>query len=115
LAGIVHELRGTKEFQPYLNASVYFDENKEFFDAIGNRWVGLDFIFHLPSIIRNGRRASNEGFKGNYEGEGRLLGGVLVIGPGTQGVIFDYREKEFGDHPDPQEVLKAARTIIIKK
>jgi len=26
LVGVVHEQKGVKEFQPYLNASIYFDE-----------------------------------------------------------------------------------------
>jgi len=45
------------------------------------------------------------------EGEGRLLGGVLVIGPGDQGVLFEYKEKVWGDHADLNEVLEAVKKI----
>jgi hypothetical protein len=31
-------------------------------------------------------------------GEGRLLGGLLVIGAGDSGIVFEHREKVFGDH-----------------
>uniref|UniRef100_A0A0B7B8W8 Peroxiredoxin-like 2A n=1 Tax=Arion vulgaris TaxID=1028688 RepID=A0A0B7B8W8_9EUPU len=58
-------------------------------------------------IIQN-RRA---GVEGNMKGEGRILGGVFVIGPGSQGIIFEHREKEFGDYADTTEVLKAVEKI----
>ena len=34
-----------------------------------------------------------------------------AAGPGDQGILFEYRSKEFGDHADPQEILAAARKI----
>ena len=47
------------------------------------------------------------GFDGNFEGEGRLLGGVFVIGPQVQGVLLEHREKEFGDHVELKDVMDA--------
>lgn len=41
------------------------------------------------------------------KGEGRLLGGVLVVGPAKTGVVFEHREKEFGDHANTKDVLDA--------
>ena len=45
------------------------------------------------------------------KGEGRLLGGVFVIGAGTQGVILEHREKEFGDKIDLTDVRSALTKI----
>lgn len=43
-----------------------------------------------PSVVRNAKRASAKGVKGNLKGEGRLLGGLLVVG--GDGVAFEHRE-----------------------
>lgn len=56
-------------------------------------------------------RARNGGFSGNLEGEGFILGGVFVVGPGKQGILLEHREKEFGDKVNPVSVLEAARKI----
>lgn len=45
-----------------------------------------------PSVIKNAKRATNRGVKGNFKGEGRLLGGLLVVGTGDSGVSFEHRE-----------------------
>lgn len=46
-----------------------------------------------PAVVKNGKRASDRGVKGNFKGEGRLLGGLLVVGAGDSGVEFEHREK----------------------
>lgn len=43
-----------------------------------------------PSVIKNAKRAQAKGVTGNLKGEGRLLGGLLVVG--TSGVAFEHRE-----------------------
>lgn len=45
-----------------------------------------------PSVINNAKRASAKGVKGNLKGEGRLLGGLLVVGGGDSGIAFEHRE-----------------------
>lgn len=47
----------------------------------------------MPSVISNIRRARAKGVEGNMVGEGRLLGGLLVVGAGESGVVFEHREK----------------------
>ena len=56
-------------------------------------------------------RTYHKGFQGNLHGDGTLLGSTLVVGPGNQGVVFQYRSAEFGDHADPKDVLAAAKQI----
>lgn len=57
--------------------------------ALGMRWEGLSSVMK-PSVIKNVKRASNKGVKGNLKGEGRLLGGLLVLG--KDGIAFEHRE-----------------------
>ena len=49
--------------------------------------------------------------KGNLKGDGTLLGGVFVIGPGESGIVFEHREKYWGDYVDTSDVIKAVQTI----
>lgn len=53
------------------------------------RWEGLSSLMK-PSVIKNAKRVSDKGVKGNLKGEGRLLGGLLVVG--GDGVAFEHRE-----------------------
>ena len=53
----------------------------------------------------------SEGVDGNMRGDGTLLGSSLVIGPSDQGILFQYRSREFGDRANKQDVLRAAEKI----
>jgi len=109
LFGIVHEELGVDEFRPYLqNLPIYLDDNKRFFEAIGDRWLGLTGFFK-PSVWANLNRAKKKGFEGNMQGEGRLLGGVLVVGPKDTGILYEHREEVWGDHADLEEVVAVVK------
>lgn len=108
LVGVVHEQKGAKGFQPYLNASIYFDEEKKFYGP-EQRWMFLSGFFRY-SVWKSIFRARSKGVEGNLVGEGRLLGGVFVVGPGEQGILLDHKEKEFGDKAD----LKDVRAAILR-
>lgn len=56
------------------------------------RWGNLASMAR-PSVLANGRRANKKGVAGNLKGEGRLLGGLLVVGKGEDGVALEHREK----------------------
>jgi len=111
---VVHEnLPGELEgFQKYwMDNPVFLDEGREFYKAQGERWLGIISGFTSSKVWSNVDRAKSGGYKGNLKGEGRLLGGVLVIGKGQQGVLADFREEVWGDHADPKAVLEAAKKI----
>lgn len=108
LVGVVHEEMGVKEFQPYLNSTIYLDEEKKFYGP-EQRWMFLTGLLR-PSVWKSAFRARGKGIEGNLKGEGRLLGGVFVVGPGEQGILLDHKEKEFGDKVD----LQAARDAVLK-
>ena len=39
------------------------------------------------------------------------ISGVFVMGPGKQGILFEHREKEFGDAANLTDVLNAVKKI----
>lgn len=59
------------------------------------------------SVWKSIFRSRGKGIEGNFYGEGRILGGVFVIGPGEQGILLDHKEKEFGDKVDLKDVRDA--------
>jgi len=105
LVGVVHEQKGAKKFQPYLNGSIYFDEEKKFYGP-EQRWMFLSGFLRY-SVWKSIFRSRGKGVEGNFYGEGRILGGVFVIGPGEQGILLDHKEKEFGDKVDLKDVRDA--------
>ena len=81
-----------------------------------SRATCMQTFFSLPGMLRFGVLKSTwtsyrKGFSGNLKGDGTILGSTLVIGPGDQGILFEYRSAEFGDHADPEDVLSAAKKI----
>ncbi|CAB1119444.1 unnamed protein product [Ectocarpus sp. CCAP 1310/34] len=114
LVGVVHEKLGVEEFSGFFkNGEIYFDEEKAFFNALGMRWEGLSSLMK-PSVISNAKRASAKGVKGNLKGEGRLLGGLLVVGGGDSGIAFEHREAVFGDHASMDAIMAAVDTVVPK-
>ena len=63
------------------------------------------------SVWRSFSRARSRGVQGNLDGEGRILGGVFVVGPGEQGILLDHKEKEFGDKVDLKDVMDAVQQM----
>ncbi|KAF1375712.1 hypothetical protein PFLUV_G00223040 [Perca fluviatilis] len=82
-------------FKTYFSGKVYVDQKRNFYGP-QERWMCLS-IFLRIGVWRNIWRAYRKGFGGNIRGEGLVLGGVFVIGPGDQGILLEHREKEFGD------------------
>jgi len=113
-AAVVHEnLPGELEdFQKYwTEAPVYLDKERSFYKAQGDRWLGLIQGMMTPRVWSNVNRAKEAKIKGNLKGEGRLLGGVLVVGNKDQGVLYEGREEVWGDHADLKKVVEACKKI----
>ncbi|XP_053305855.1 peroxiredoxin-like 2A [Spea bombifrons] len=111
LYAVVKEKIGTEveDFQPYFKGEIFLDPKKGFYGPQKRKMMLLGFI--RLGVWQNFRRAWNDGFTGNLEGEGYVLGGIFVIGAGNQGVLLEHREKEFGDKANLTAVLEAARKI----
>ena len=39
------------------------------------------------------------------------MGGLFVVGAADQGVLFEYRERVWGDHADVNDILSAVGNI----
>lgn len=48
---------------------------------------------------------------GNFKGDYSQRAGVVVIGPGEQGILYQHQEDSFGDQADPNLVLAAVARI----
>ena len=93
LYGVVHEEKGWKEFKDYLQAEVFLDSSRGFFGP-KEKWVGLGELLKPVNWISS-YRAWKDGFSGNYEGEGRLLGGLYIIS--NERVELEWRASAIGD------------------
>ncbi|KAK0151685.1 Redox-regulatory protein FAM213A [Merluccius polli] len=111
LYAVVKEDVGTEiqNFKPYFSGEVFLDAKRRFYGP-RERSMGL-LAFLRVGVWANGFRAFRNGFMGNVFGEGFILGGVYVLGPGQQGIMLEHREIEFGDKVNILDVLKAARRI----
>lgn len=110
LYGIVHETLGVSEFAPYLNGEGIFLDSERRFYGPQERWMFLSG-FLRASVWSNIMRNWKKGVDGNLEGEGRLLGGLFVVGPSKQGILYEYREKEWGDLVNITEIVSAVRKM----
>lgn len=96
-----------KSFKEYMTGDVYLDADKGFYHALGNRWAGLGAIFS-PKMWKNGISSyKDKDVKGNLKGEGRLLGGVMVIPPSSKIPSYVHQEAVFGEFAPPDEVKAA--------
>ncbi|CAG2239232.1 Peroxiredoxin-like 2A [Mytilus edulis] len=109
LHAVVHETLGVDEFKPFFKGDVYLDLEKKFYGP-KERWTSLFSLLRF-GVMKNIYRVKKKSIPGNMIGEGRLLGGVYVIGPGEQGILFQYHEKEFGDHADLKDIMAAVENI----
>lgn len=102
-----------QDFRPHFAGDIYIDEKKHFYGPLQRKMGGLGF-FRL-GVWQNFMRARRSGYEGNMKGEGFILGGVYVIGPGDQGILLEHREKEFGDKVNIADVLEAVKRIVSDK
>uniref|UniRef100_A0A7N6B6S0 Peroxiredoxin-like 2A n=1 Tax=Anabas testudineus TaxID=64144 RepID=A0A7N6B6S0_ANATE len=96
-------------FKKYFSGMVYVDEKRNFYGP-QKRWMFLSMFLRI-GVWKNIWRAHRKGFRGNLRGEGLVLGGVFVIGPGDEGILLEHREKEFGDKVNMLAVLKTVRKM----
>ena len=111
LVAVCHEELGAAEYAGIFGGKVYVNTTREFFGP-NFRWFGLMTLFK-PSVIsslvsswRYGHFATS-----NMLGEGRLLGGLYVVGPGTHGVVYRFDEPQPGVYAPDEEVLRAVESL----
>ncbi|KAH9494920.1 Peroxiredoxin-like 2A [Bulinus truncatus] len=109
LYAVVHENLGVAEFQPFFSGEIFLDKDRRFYGPVERTMLFSGLL--RVNVIRKILETKNRGIEGNMQGEGRILGGVFVIGSGDKGILFEHREKEFGDYANLTEVLTAALQI----
>jgi len=112
LIAICHEVNGAQLFRAkyWPGGEVYIDQGRTCFKAIGDLYLGYSGLLSM-AFWRNLNRAKAKNFKGNTKGEGRYLGGVLVVGPGSQGIVYQYNEQAYGEHAPLDDVYAALKRI----
>lgn len=117
MAVIVHEELGVQEFRTKFWPSdpLYLNSDKSFFSAIHDdrkvRKQGLLSGLFSADMWRRIRGAKAAGVEGNLEGEGRILGAILLMGKGDGGVKWIRTEKSFGDHATNKEIISAVKAM----
>ncbi|KAG0014313.1 hypothetical protein BGZ80_010520 [Entomortierella chlamydospora] len=111
---VVHEKEGADIFQnEFWHGKVYFDAEKDFYKALGGgrlRVGGWEQLIR-PSFWRYLVRNKRSGVKGNFEGDGSILGGLLVVSAGDNGIAYEHIEKVWGDIAHADKVLEACSQL----
>ncbi|KAI8601072.1 hypothetical protein EDD21DRAFT_444013 [Dissophora ornata] len=112
---IVHEKEGSDIFQnESWHGQVYFDPEKGFYKGLGGgghlRTGGWEQLIK-PSFWLNFVRNKRSGVKGNFEGDGSILGGLLVVNAGNGGIAYEHIEKVWGDIAHADKVLEACSRV----
>jgi len=93
-----------------IEAPLFVDPTGDAYRTLGMRH-GVRDIFNFRSL-RNLVRSLRAGFRpGLIQGDGRQLGGVVVVRPGGQ-VAYSYVSTSGGDHPPVGDILRALSTAF---
>jgi hypothetical protein len=76
--------------------SIFYDKTKTFF---AEKNAGLAGLLSFQ-VLSNTVRSLAAGHSGNAVGDYSFKGGMMVMGPGDQGMLYQYREDQFGDLAD---------------
>lgn len=109
LYAVLHEELGAKEFRDFFKGDLFLDIERRFYGPQERRMLLTGML--RWSVWMNIMRANKKGVEGNLNGDGTLLGSVFLIGPGDQGILYEHREMEFGDHFNSTEILEALKNI----
>uniref|UniRef100_A0A7E4VIQ2 Peroxiredoxin-like 2A n=1 Tax=Panagrellus redivivus TaxID=6233 RepID=A0A7E4VIQ2_PANRE len=106
LVGVVHETKGVDDFKPFLAGDVYFDSERRFYGP-KERWMPVWMGFLRISTYLRARQTRDT--PGNFEGEGRLLGGVYLID--KERLIYSHLERTWGDPANIDEIVEALKKV----
>lgn len=110
VVGIGLEPLGMDEFVEggFWKGELYLDNGKKSYQALSLKSTGI--LGALSMIFLNKAvKAELDKYKsipGNLKGDGMQLGATFVFDKGGA-MVLDYRQRDFGDHPTPEALLKA--------
>jgi hypothetical protein len=122
LIGVAGEHLGREEFlKDFWKGELYFDIGKKtWFPAIHGGKKSTRLLSNIFSAICGGLVAKGykrimamnggQGINYNLAGEGTVLGGLWVVHP-TQGVIYERREKDWGDNATVHDMKNLIEAI----
>jgi len=112
---------GDYQYKYFDGNKVYLDKEWGFVKAMGNRKLSFGKMFKTPlwkfwavwGEIKDGmKKMSAKGVEGNLLGDGMTQGGVLVIGPGSQGVVYAHFEENKPEVGMPDDdIVKAVESM----
>jgi len=106
---------GLDAFRKHFPHEIYLDEGKSFYSLLGKgvfRSVGLGSFmpWKLPGLIKS--YIGHQELGGSHtRGEGAIQGGVMVVGPAGQGIIYEHQEV-MGQNPE--EFIREVEEAILK-
>jgi len=108
---VVGETLGSDEFEAkFFNGKGVFLDSERIFYGPKIRKMGLWGFFRVETWL-NIYRSKKLGTDGNLEGDGYHLGGVFVLGPGEEGIVYEHREGSWGDNVNTTEVMNAVEKM----
>ncbi|XP_063716485.1 peroxiredoxin-like 2A [Symsagittifera roscoffensis] len=104
LHAVLHEELGWEEFATLFHPHpVYHDVQRRFYGPDLRRESTAKLL--NPSVMK--KVFQSLGSWGNLKGDGLLMGSVFAIS--SSGVIFEHREKTFGDEADRTQLIEAIK------
>ncbi|KAF9951682.1 hypothetical protein BGZ65_005803 [Modicella reniformis] len=112
---VVHEKSGaaTLKHNYWNGGETYWDGKKGFYNALGGgklSWASFDQLIR-PSFWMNTVRNLRSGVRGNFVGEGRILGGMYIVRKGDEGIAYKFEETVMGNLAPISEVLRVCSEI----
>lgn len=74
------------------------------------KWTGVASYLFGGAVAKNNSRVDSKNIKGNYDGEGTILGSILVIDKHGE-VLLHHQEQSWGDHPSDEALLAAVSRL----
>lgn len=114
LYGVIHEVLDS-EPQDFVRAAwnskhtLFHDPEKAFFPKQNSGAIQLLSFSFLKNYINH--RSSETKVDGNQRGDYKYHGGVIVLGSGEQGILYQMYEETFGDKADLDAVRDAISRI----
>jgi hypothetical protein len=118
LVGIIKEVAPTKSVETdeklgvtvfqenyFQNRPLYLDEQRNFYELLGNRKLSISFASFLKpwklyaDFKMLTARIKAKKIDGNFAGEGLVQGGIIVFGPGSDEIIYQYQEETGSEVP----------------
>ncbi|XP_063603768.1 prostamide/prostaglandin F synthase-like [Penaeus indicus] len=112
LIGIGLEELGVEEFieGKFFDGELYIDTDKKNYKALNFR--NLSVLALIPALVAKVardtvRKAKQLGISGDMKGDKMQTGGLLVVSPKGEKVLYEFKQENPADHAENAAILKA--------